>query len=452
MIKNIVKAIILGLLIVLCIWQTGILWLGNVSSHNFLHASEKRGYYAQPRGIWVNAGSNYTLALPVKETKREYQRLMEELAVTLKEGFKSSAPQLVSDVDYSKLLSINGILFEYGCHMPLDQIAGINLQLSQDMGMIDTVFVDIVDSIGDTLHVYFINSKEQLFYRLELYGNFEFFKRIKDTYSNEEATKNLLKYQPGVASGIKSYIKDGKNFFLPSVSEKTPLIYKVLTSSNPVEGMVEEERLSKLKEYINPFFLNPFITNIEYKNNGDIVFADNMSTIIKYSPVGVLEYRNTSSNEGPQKYTVTESFNQAMTFIMNAKGIPEYIKEGMYLSCTRQDDGMFTFYFDIRYDGYKIELRQAFKNELEMTHFLEVSVNNGVVSRAKWIILDIAPKEIYEEGRITEGYQEITDKMLVSRQDRLLLDDLQCVYVMNATGRDMHINWRAVSNGNVYYP
>lgn len=454
MIKNVFKAIILGLFIVLCIWQTGILWLGNVSSHNFLPIAKKVGYFALPEGIWVVKTGSYTLAFPINETKNEYKRLVEELAITIEEGIKSTQLTKASDTTYSKLLSGNGILFDYAVPVSLDQIAGVDLTPQQTTGMIDTVFVDMVDSGADFLHIYFIDSDNQLFYKGEFYGKFEFFTRIKDIYSNEEATANIFKYQPGATSGIKDYIKEEKTYFLPAISMKTPLLYTVLTSHNPLEETAEEERLSKLKEYVNPFFLNPFIVNIEHKSNGDIVFADNISLIVKYSPSGTMEYKNTSSNEEGQLYTAPKSFNKAMQFIMETKSIPQYIKDGMYLSDVVQNDNDFTFYFETRYDGYKIEMREALKNRLGVKAFVEVNVSNGIVNRAKWVILDVEPKDVYEVQFLTDNYQEPVEKMLSSRQvqDRLLLDDLRCVYAMNAVNRDIHVNWMAVYNGTSYYP
>ncbi len=453
MIKNMFKAIILGLFIVLCIWQTGILWLGNVSSLNFLPITKKGGYFALPQGIWVNTGT-YTLASPIKETKNEYQRLVEELAITLEEGIKSTKIKKNLDTSYAKLLSSNGIFFDYATPVTLDQIVGVDIENDQGIERIDAVFVDIIGSRGDVLHIYFVDSENQLFYQGEFHGEFDFFNRIKEIYSNDEATASMFKYQPSATARVEDYIKVGKNCFLPTISEKTPLMYKVLTSFNPIEETIEEDRLSKLKEYVNPFFINPFIINPEYKNDGEIVFTDNMSLIVKYSPLGTLEYRNTSSYENRQPYTVTQSYNKAMKFVMDAKGIPQYIKEGMYLSDVKQNGNDFTFYFETRYDGYKIEMREALKNKLGVNSFIEVNVNNGVVNRAKWIILDITPKEIYEEGILTDGYRETADKMFNKSifKDKVLLDDLKCVYAMNSVNWDIHVKWIAVYDGVTYYP
>ena len=68
------KSFVLIMLIILSIWQTGKLWLGNTSGLSFFAFSgqSKLGPF-EPESIWINPGAPVTLIYRLGEENREYQ-------------------------------------------------------------------------------------------------------------------------------------------------------------------------------------------------------------------------------------------------------------------------------------------------------------------------------------------------------------------------------------------
>ncbi len=83
--SNLIRLGILGLLIMLCIWQTTQLWLGNVASHNFfVSVNTSDAGATQPKQIWVN---NNGLAYKVNgDNQGNGQTLLSELSGVIKKA------------------------------------------------------------------------------------------------------------------------------------------------------------------------------------------------------------------------------------------------------------------------------------------------------------------------------------------------------------------------------
>ena len=84
--KHIGRMMILSVLIMVCIWQTITLWLGDMSGHNFFGADtvNHESSYIYPKEVWSNiSGSIYKIEGSNDEADMRY-RLLYELFGELK--------------------------------------------------------------------------------------------------------------------------------------------------------------------------------------------------------------------------------------------------------------------------------------------------------------------------------------------------------------------------------
>ncbi|MDF2614101.1 MAG: hypothetical protein K0S71_1887 [Clostridia bacterium] len=454
--RNIVKITMLVMLVALCMWQIVILWLGDMSSHNFLG---KRGagnhvILVQPKAIWVNVGK---LVYKIDGSRNEYSMLINEISGLVVSGVKTSDIEKDADMTYEDLLSMPGILYEYDLELGLQELVGSDAEiLKSDIG-VNQVFIDMSRYNDHMTNFYLVTDDTRIIYAVTLYERLEGHQKIMERFNNPDATRNLVGYQPSTTSNKKQYIR--RNNFLPLNTKEAPIEYDILQVSNPIENMSREEKIEELEQYVNSFFANPLLKEIDERQDGSIIFSENMRAIVKYEPRGTLEFSITSANEAA-KLTPIERLTKVMGFVEACTGIPRFLKEGMYLSEIVNQGEEYIYKFDYKYKGFTMQLTNPVKEELGLDHILEITIKNNQVIKGKWSILRIEPKESTDADSgdgtdtVPRGFDEIVDTMyeLYVPDGYETLDAVQCQYIMSTTEGKMNLDWVVQYLGDWYYP
>jgi hypothetical protein len=452
--QNIIRIAMLLVLVVLCMWQIVILWLGDMSGHNFLEKTDAAHniILVQPKSMWVNVGK---LAYKIDETKREYGALIDELGGLVKDGAKSATLQEHIDLGYEDVLTMPGILYEYDLAIGIKDLMGSVLEDLETDIMIDQVFVDMSLYNDHKTNLYLISEDTKNIDRVTIYNRLEAHQKMITRFNNPEVTRSLIGYQPTVTSNKKQYIKsDG---FYPLNTKDTPIAYEVLQVTNPIEQGTGEKRLEALEGYVNSFFANPLLKTVSEGEDGSIVFSENIKAVVKYDPSGTLEFSMTSVSQ-QSKLTGAERLKMVMDFIETCSGIPGFLKEGMYLSGIVSQDEEYVYQFNYKHKGFGVHLTNQVKQQLGLSHILQISIRNNQVVGGKWSILDIDTHT--ETGvlkdQVVRGFDEIVDTMYEryiaeGYQDRPL-DVVQCRYIMDTLEGSVKLNWVVLFEGNWYYP
>lgn len=446
--KSIIKIIMLAMLSVLCVWQMVTLWLGDMSGHNFL--GKNPGIYnrilVQPKTMWMNTGK---LAYKIEENKREYSILIEEFTSLIASHKKNIKVEEEKTRTYEELLSRQGILYEYDLGITLQELVGSSMDRVQEGLIIDQVFVDMSAYNEHITNLYFVGNHLKSIHKIIIYNRLSNHQKLVERFNNPEFTRGLIGYQPSITSNKKTNIKD--NMFLPLNTSDNPIVYEVLYVSNPIEKAVGQEKMDVLESYVNSFFANPLLKQIDLREDGSVIFSESIGAVVKYEPVGTLEFNITSVREGP-KLTSIERLMKVMNFIESSRGIPEFLKEGIYLSEVVSQGEEVIYRFNYKYKGFGIHLTKKVKERLGLDNILEITIKNNQVSRGKWSILEI---ESYgKTGGVPRGFDEIIDGMYEQHigYKHEKLDLVQCRYIMNELEGKLGFNWIVQYQGRWYYP
>ncbi|PHV70196.1 hypothetical protein CS063_12010 [Sporanaerobium hydrogeniformans] len=450
---SVVKIIGLIALSLLCIIQISMLWLGDMSSPNFLEIKNisRDEVGMRPKGIWANLG----LAYKISENNREYHYLMHELFSGIRNEKASLKIEKNVDMTYEMLMRMQGIVYEYAVALTLEELVGNPLEKYDKSIITDCLFVDISTSSENKVNVYLINSATNEISKMVLHQTLEGHKKMIATLSEQAAVSDWTVYQPSSTSDRKQYLTN--NVFLPLISKASPLYYEQLTISNNLEKMEEKEKLEQLEEYVTSFFTNPLLKQIDKKEDGTILFSENLRAIVKYNPIGTMEFNILAPNE-PNKLTKLERLQKVESFINDCSGIPEYLKKGIYLAQAWQEGEDYIYRFNYKYNGFNLQFREEARKELEINSVIELTLRSNQVIKGKWILLDIQPSERAEAkgSSVTRGYGEIIDLMYTlggqMKENNMQLTNLECNYIVNQLEGNLKMDWVVTYGNGRYYP
>lgn len=455
--KEFRKELILIILIMLSIWQTGKLWLGNMSGLSFFAQSTQSVLQPfEPESIWINPGAPVTLIYRLGEGNREYQSVRTEIEKNIKTYIVEGIAQDATPLNWEEILTKKGILYQYPVPITYGEMLGDHNQTPPKgfpiTDRIDYVFMQLSDEDSGTGRWHLISTQGKKACFIEVKGRFENMKAFNDLLT-EESLSYKVKYQPTFnMSGISS-----KNLFLPIASETTPLPYEVLEWHNPLEG---EDNFNKFNPYVNHYFLNPLLKKEEITSDGVYIFSELMRAVVKYYPSGVFEYTNVGVTDTKQKVSRLEAYNAAKKFLHDNESISREIKKNMFLADIEETNNGYTISFDVRVGGIPIYLSKETREVSGMDYMAQVTVKGLEVSHFKWNAFELEPKRgdyAPEIGEFTQKYTTGLNQVLeyvASKQEieTLVIEDMKWVYMVKETDPDVHVRWIVRYRGEWYSP
>ncbi len=451
------KGLVLMILIVISIWQTSKLWLGNMSGPSFFARSDQSQLMQiEPKSIWINPGAPVTFIYRLGEENREYQSVRSEIEKNIKNYMSEGLAQAPEDLDWNDILSKKGILYEYPIPVTYNEMIGSHqghppksLTMLDD---IDYIFMQLSDEERATGKWYLISSKTNQACLMEVQGRFQNMKAFNDLL-NEESLAYKVKYQPTFKmSGISS-----RNIFLPIASQALPLPYEILKWHNPLE---DNDSVTKFNPYINHYFLNPLLKKEEITYNGVHIFSELMRTVVKYDPKGVFEYSNIEAANNKQESSRLQAYNIARRFLKGNESIPKEVKKRLYLVDVDKIGSEYIFYFNMRIGGIPVYFSKEKREEIGMDHMAKVTVKGSGVSKFKWHVSELQPKlsgDSSPQGKFTMKYTDALNAVLeyvASQKDfsTLAIEDMQWVYMVNEASDDVYVRWIICHEGVWYSP
>lgn len=457
--KQRIKMILLGCLIVATVIQTGILWLGGMSSHTFLKEATS-AEPIMPINIWLvetsnnNTGVSNALAYHLDDTtgneKREYERLTGELSKMMDKYNRDSEPIKTEGVDWTKLLSMPSIIYEYEIPIGIREITGQSNQVPIT-DVIDHVVIYSKSKFQKEATIFLVNTQEDFMYEFNMRGTFGDIEKIYKTVTSEELKKHIMTYQPSAAI---DKVKLKGNIFLPTSTDETLTTYDVLMSYNPID-LSSNEGYALLENHINGFFKSPLVKERQIHDDGTVVYTENAKGLVVYKPIGVIEYLNLAPKQTKNITTVLGGYNAALEFMRKTDAIPKSVEPNLYLSKIEQKGQEITYAFNMTYEGYRVQLTSNIQKYLGTDALVKVTVKGNDILSATICTLEIEPKSLQTKDLNTH-YLEPMDKMysLLQRQgiDDFMIENLELVYLLKEIETDIDVTWGAVYENKWYYP
>lgn len=452
------KLILLGALIIIAVIQTGMLWLGGMSGHNFLKQTIKYEPI-MPTNIWFvetsnsNTGVPGALAYRLDDTtgneKREYERLIGELSKLMDRQNEEGNVQKTDGVDWVKLLSMPSVIYEYEFPIDIASITGES-QNKWIKEKIDHVIIYSKNKFEKEAALFLVNSEEDFMYELSVVGTFDDIEKIYKVLTADDLKRHIMAYQP---SATIDKVRLAGNSFLPTSSKETLLNYEVLTSYNPID-LSREEGYEKLESMINGLFISPLVKERVYQGE-NVIYTEDMKTLVAYRPEGVIEYLNLAPRQLQTGTSMLKGYNVALEFIERVQVMPKSIADNLYLADVKQKGLDFTYSFNMMYEGYRLQLSEEMQASLGMDALVQVVVRGKDVIEAHFSTLEVVPKEV-EFKALNTHYLEPIDKMytLFEKQgiEDFMIDHLELVYLLEGIGEDIDMTWGAVYDHKWYYP
>lgn len=452
------KLILLGALIIIAVIQTGMLWLGGMSGHNFLKQTIKYEPI-MPTNIWFvetsnsNTGVPGALAYRLDDTtgneKREYERLIGELSKLMDRQNEEGSVQKTDGVDWVKLLSMPSVIYEYEFPIDIASITGES-QNKWIKEKIDHVIIYSKNKFEKEAALFLVNSEEDFMYELSVVGTFDDIEKIYKVLTADDLKRHIMAYQP---SATIDKVRLAGNSFLPTSSKETLLNYEVLTSYNPID-LSREEGYEKLESRINGLFISPLVKERVHQGE-NVIYTEDMKTLVVYRPEGVIEYLNLAPRQLQTGTSMLKGYNVALEFIERVQVMPKSIADNLYLADVKQKGLDFTYSFNMMYEGYRLQLSEEMQASLGMDALVQVVVRGKDVIEAHFSTLEVVPKEV-EFKALNTHYLEPIDKMytLFEKQgiEDFMIDHLELVYLLEGIGEDIDMTWGAVYDHKWYYP
>ena len=457
--KREVKSITLIILITLSIWQTGKLWLGNMSSLSFF-ASPPKSVLKKigPESIWLVPGAPGTFVYRLGEENREYYSVRDEIEKNIGEYLRVGKIKAVTELNWEGVFQKKGILYQYPIPITYGEMIGISTEPTPkdkaQINNIDYVFVQLSDDYSGMARWQLVSTENNKVISVEIQGQFENMRAFNDLLS-EEALSYKVKYQPTFNMvGISN-----KKLFLPISSKELPITYDVLEWYNPLDN---NEELAKFNPYVNHYFLNPLLKKEEITNGGVYIFSELMRTVVKYYPSGVFEYSNIGVRESKMKIPRLEAYKVARKFLEENESLTKDVRNTLFLSNIEESSTGYIFNFDMRIGGIPVYFSEEERMRTGMDCMAEVTIEGREVSKFKWNAAELRPITTDYSGKFkTESfsmkYTDAINKVLeyvASKQElnNLIIDDIRWVYMVDDKGQNVDVRWIVLHEDEWYSP
>lgn len=449
--KHIGRILILGVLIMGCIWQTITLWLGDMSGHNFFGKDVTSHAISclYPKEIWSNIkGSIYKIEGNNDEDAMRYKLLYELFGELKKENI---TVEFVPKVFYADLLtSTSGIVYKYGTPLTIDEMMGQSVKKFSDDRIksleINTLYIDMSERDRYKTYVYFIDKSDHVSYKVTIDQLLDYHIEAIEYYINVGQLGGMKTYQASILSPNDSEIFEG-NLFYPLDNQGIPIYYKKLVLKPHIKDIESEQ----IENHVNDLFTNPAYKTKILVQNG-VTFSDNLNVSVTYNEVGTLEFKKTPIND-TEKSSSAEKINKITTFIKETKAIPDFLKRGIYLSEIKKDEetGETCYLFGYQYNDFDIILSDEVKEALEVSAFLELAIKNSEIIRGKWVMLEPVSESNTSQNpnlnvnvfrkESTEAISDILEQVAIEEDGIFELESLECAYIVEDIQEAMQFGW-----------
>ena len=280
--KNFGRNFIIAFLMVLAIYQTGELWFGDFSDHNFFslfdrsqNSYAKNVAYTLDRLV-INLGDNKVICRGSNIYGSEYKELFDK---AVSEALvKGTLTENTGDVDWASVLDNRAIIYEYSCSFNGSDLEGIFNVKSDMCAKIKTYDTIIISPRADNsfMRVIFYDSEQKISSYAELKSS-SIIGECYETSSQFSSDENEIYYISSVENGFDIFTG---NKFLPQC-ESEIYTYSAIEPHYIINDMTMVERNA------NIFFDNAVAKDYQ-KNNDNYTFR-NETTVVRFYDNSVLE-------------------------------------------------------------------------------------------------------------------------------------------------------------------
>lgn len=447
-INKIINFVILGL-VATAVIQTGKLWLGDMTSHNFFYT------------VFASLGDNYTRTLGNVEVieaekiavgygNKKFSIIYptNENSITglgnqvIKETLSKGKYIGTSDINWNDYLNSKAVVYSYSFPVSiLEYTKGFKEkaeEVTSNVKSFDEIAIVPSRNSTEELNVYFINNSEfheAYCFSLDRSGSGEKLYAAIEKY--QQTYEGNLIYNSTIQSGFY-LIKN--NVFVPQWTQES-LKYSSLKRVNPYasNGIVYKDLL---ENGLSSFFTNQSAKWDEQDESGVYMFSDE-NNVVKYYEDGILEYYNYDTYESSNEQTLATAYTASQNFLKK----DSTLKTGIFLADVElRSDGLLVFSYDYTVDNLPVLISNDVKEKSNISHAVEVTVKSDTVKRYKRYAYNF---EISETNDSTANMDFITAVDNSSKDNLTEIQDITLGYCVE-NNDSVKLKWFTEINDEIF--
>ena len=377
--RNRITNVIIVVLVIAAVYQTGELWLEGTTGHNFFRAV-KESISATDEAAESNAllatryavgdgASNFSVYYPDKVGSSDMlEKANDVLQEILAENIGESTE--LEKADWKEMLQNKCIVMQYDFMIASEEYLENykDLKTNQKLEQFDYITIVPARRSGEESYAYFVNSDTNECVAFHCEGGGASVALYDSLMADDGDMRYISTGQRTSASVL------WRNMFLPQWAY-LPYEYAALEQEFAFEKDGEPSRAT-LENTVKNFFRNFSVDWSERDEDGTYTFSDSQ-TVVKYRPdVRMLEYYSYENYAGNDRTGLLEGYQICCNFLKN----DDSLQTDIYLAdIERTINNEVVYYFDYAVDNLPVNLSQNVKDRIGASHAIEVTLRNQAV-------------------------------------------------------------------------
>lgn len=426
-------------LVIAAVYQTGELWLGGTSSHNFFNvlmqgetqtSKEADGNVLLATRYAVGEGEGTFSVYYPDETGTS--SLLNEANGVLNEilSAKDNQAEFVT-ADWKEILAKRCIVMQYDFMVSADEYLSDYKRLKNNNKMNSFDYITIIPSKrpGEESKAFFVNSKtnESLCYTtIKSQSAADFYEKL---VTDKSAMTYISTGQKTGASVI------WRNLFLPQWAD-LPYHYSSLREVPAFEKDGVVSRVN-MESTVKGFFRNFSVDWSTKDESGNFIFSDDQ-TVIKYYPeIRVLEYYSYEAYGNDKNNTsLLEGYQISCNFLENDSSLTTDI----FLTDFETKSNETIYYFDYAVDNLPVNLSVALQEKIGNKHAIAVTIRNQRVKKYERYVVNYEPshgKDMELDVQFIDALDEANKTYQKTVEEKVITDvkNISLGYYVDLTGK-----------------
>ncbi len=456
------KSILIIFLLLLCVFQMGILWseknpgvpfpfssqIRFWRSNDTVDLDEVKELYYRPKSILVSDGSG-DLYWPLDSKNNLYRSIWKDLKDSYFRQIIQMKP-VIGDKEYERdwysLIKMKTIILEFKNEIPsgiIRWLAGVDSSVVPAVKQIYKLAIfpsEDINNNKNTLYVYDGHTVYKYVVTIEP-GNLkkEDYEKAITTIRNSETIIPMNRL-------IAFYAITEEKELLISLSDKNKKIWDLLVKT-PDTIALNKNNMDNIKENLLDESRRSIITRLS-DDLTNVIFSDT-EQVYRYYFNGLLDYQYRGKEAG-EKGLVEEALEKALMFIECRKG--DMIQgAGIYLSKIDETDKNYIFIFDYVMDDMEIKIKKD--TEKAIHHAITVHANRDRVLDVKWYIKTFAYNDYFNEYSLF--FYDFFEKQLILEYPQLksnpVIHNISTDYLFSENGMRAEPYWLIETDSKVIY-
>lgn len=449
-----IKNFVIVGLIFAAVYQTGTLWLGNYTGHNFFYSilnTNNGGRNGKNISSTVIDAQKMVVGYGNKSFSPIYPGLMGGKDILFKtNSFISSILEKgryvgTEETALEQYISQKCVIYDFAFDVSATQyFIGMGAAKNEGLKEISAINqIIVVPAAGksDISYLYIVDAGTGKTNIFETDSNDEGEKLYAAIEEQEELNVDNIKYISTKQSGFNIF---KENTFVPQWTQSS-YEYAAISKVNAFKPFGDDIETA-LERGTAGFFDNYYTKSLTVDANGVYMISDD-NTVVKYNPQGTMEYYNYQGSQSKTEQTLSTAYYACKEFLKK----DATLNTRMFLSDVQLKSDGLVFCFDYSINDMPIFLSEGIKENLYIEHAAEVVVENNTVKKYKRYAYDFQLSSKRDQ-KVEVDFLGAMNQAIASAGNQgavTEIEDLVLAYYVDDS-EDNYLKWFTYVDGGIY--